>query len=106
MLPSGTDPATDVLYNAMLVLVGLGLVAMLARARRATGLVRLQYRWLLAALVLIVVSTAVWVVATIGRGMDAFGVAFIPVLLAYAAVPSAIAVAVLRYRLYEIDRII
>ena len=38
--------------------------------------------------------------------MDAFGVAFIPVLLAYAAVPAAIAVAVLRYRLYEIDRII
>ena len=38
--------------------------------------------------------------------MDAFGVAFVPVLLAYAAVPAAIAVAVLRYRLYEIDRII
>ena len=38
--------------------------------------------------------------------MDPFGVAFVPVLLAYAAVPAAIAVAVLRYRLYEIDRII
>ena len=99
-------PTTDVLYNAMLVLVGLGLVAMLARARHATGLVRLQYRWLIAALILIVISTAVWAVATIGRGMDAFGVAFIPVLLGYAAVPAAIAVAVLRYRLYEIDRII
>ena len=99
-------PATDVLYNAMLVLVGLGLVAMLARARRATGLVRLQYRWLIAALVLIVISTAVWVIATIGRGLDAFGVAFVPVLLGYAAVPAAIAVAVLRYRLYEIDRVI
>ncbi len=99
-------PATDVLHVAMLVLVGVGLAAMLARARRATGLVRLQYRWLIAALVLIVASTAVWALATRTLGMDSFGVAFVPVLLAYAAVPAAIAVAVLRYRLYEIDRII
>ena len=99
-------PATDVLHMAMLVLVGVGLAAMLARARSATGLVRLQYRWLIAALVLIVTSTAVWALATRTLGMDPFGVAFVPVLLAYAAVPAAIAVAVLRYRLYEIDRII
>ncbi len=90
----------------MLVLVGVGLAAMLARARRATGLVRLQYRWLIAALVLIVASTVIWAVATFTLSMDSFGPAFVPVLLAYAAVPSAIAVAVLRYRLYEIDRII
>jgi hypothetical protein len=99
-------PATDVLHTTMLVLVGLGIVAVLFRARRATGLVRLQYRWLLAALVLIVISTAAWAVATFTQGMDAFGLAFIPVLLGYAAVPAAIAVAVLRYRLYELDRII
>ena len=99
-------PATDALYNSMLVIVVLGIVAVLVRARRATGLVRLQYRWLIAALVLIVISTVAWAVATFAQGMDAFGVAFIPVLLGYAAVPAAIAIAVLRYRLYEIDRII
>jgi hypothetical protein len=90
----------------MLVLVVLGLGAMLSRARSAMGMVRLQYRWLIAALLLIVLATAIWAVAVLGFGAEAFGPAFLPVLFAYPAVPAAIAVAVLRYRLYEIDRII
>jgi hypothetical protein len=99
-------PSIEALHYGMLVLVVLGLGAMLSRARSAMGMVRLQYRWLIAALLLVVLATAIWAVAVLGFGAEAFGPAFLPVLFAYPAVPAAIAVAVLRYRLYEIDRII
>ena len=99
-------PSSNELYYLMLVLVMLGLGSMLLRARRATGLVRIQFRWLIAALGLVVIATSVWAIATLGLAMPWFGLAFVPVLIAYPAVPVAIAVAVLRYRLYEIDRVV
>jgi len=99
-------PTTDALHFLIVGLVLVGLGSMLVRARRATGLVRLQFRWLIGALGLVVVATFLWAIATLGLAMHWFGLAFVPVLIAYPAVPAAIAVAVLRYRLYEIDRVI
>jgi peptidoglycan/LPS O-acetylase OafA/YrhL len=78
---------------------------MLARYWRATGLLKLQMRWLVAALAAIVVAIAIGLIILAVAGDDAV-YAWIPAMLAYPLVPLAIGIAVLRYRLYEIDRLI
>ena len=80
----------------------VALVSMVRRWRRASGTDRLQYRWFAVAIALLVV------------GVSATGLLpwFHPILnvaaivLGVNSVPVAIAVAVLRYRLYEIDRLV
>ncbi len=75
---------------------------MIVRYRRSTGLERVQLRWFVAALAAVMVALAV--------GLATFpfigGFAWLPVAFAYPTVPAAIAVAVLRYRLYDIDLLI
>jgi hypothetical protein len=61
-------PSTDELYVVMLVLVIAGLVSMFGRWRRALGVERQQFRWLVAALVLVCISTSVWAWVTFGLG--------------------------------------
>ena len=95
----------DVLTPVALTLLVLAVTAMLARYWRATGLLRLQMRWLVAALAAIVVGIAIGLVILAVAGEDA-AYAWIPAMFAYPLVPVAIGIAVLRYRLYEIDRLI
>ena len=99
-------PDSNTLYWLLLVAFIVGIVALFVRSHRATGLARLQYRWLVAAVVLVAATTAVWATATIVFEQGPTGPAYVFALLAYPSVPIAIAVAVLRYRLFEIDRII
>ncbi len=99
-------PAPGDLFSLMALVALAGLVSMLARFRRSKGLERLQYRWLVAALVVVAVGTGVWAIATQVLLVPTQGGAQLVVLLTYPAIPIAIAIAVLRYRLYEIDRII
>ena len=99
-------PSTNVLYAAMLVIVVAGLVSMLRRWRRAQGLERQQFRWLVAALVVVSVATTVWAWVSFILGQPPNGPANILAVVSFSTVPAAIAVAVLRYHLYEIDRII
>jgi len=95
----------DVLTPVALTLLVLAVTTMLARYWRATGLLKLQMRWLVAALAAIVVAIAIGLVILAVVGDDA-AYAWIPAMLAYPLVPIAIGIAVLRYRLYEIDRLI
>jgi hypothetical protein len=93
--------------GALLLLVGLpiGAVSLLLRFRRARGLERLQLRWLavgaaLAALALLVSLTALVI-------EDSDGVVFQAALgVCVMALPLATGAAILRYRLYDLDRII
>jgi hypothetical protein len=84
--------------TSIAVLVAAG--SLVARFRRAAGVERQQLRWL--ALAAMLVSLAVVVALAIGS----------PVLTGWAAgaclavLPLAIGAAILRYRLYDIDRII
>ena len=78
---------------------------MIVRYVRSTGVIRLQLRWLVASLAFLVLSLAFAFATLLVLGSDG-GFAWIPALFAYPSVPVAIGVAVLRYRLYEIDRII
>ncbi len=110
-LPALPDAATVLWPLALLgMLAGLVGAALAARARfrRAAGIERLQLKWL--------ALTATLVPATLAhlrrrrggsptasRTADLFNALFLFML---AALPTSIGVAVLRYRLYDIDRVI
>jgi hypothetical protein len=92
--------------GALLILVGLmaGAVSLLLRFRRARGLERLQLRWLawgaaLAAAALLVALTALVVEGDSVVLQAAVG-------MCVALLPLATGAAILRYRLYDLDRII
>lgn len=99
-------PPTALLYSAMFATFALGAVDLLVRFRRASGSRRLQYRWLVAAIVLVAVATGAWAVLELVAHSPLAAPALGLALVAYMTVPIAIAVAVLRYRLYDIDVII
>ncbi len=86
------------------LLVG-GIVSLIVRLGRARGIEREQLKWFVASLALtgvLVVATVAVVVASPRVGTEVWILA----VLGYATIPPAVGVAVLRYRLYEIDRIV
>jgi hypothetical protein len=99
-------PPPDTLFSMMSLFPLAGLITMFVRFRRSVGLERLQFRWLVAAVVVVAIGTGAWVIATQVLAVESHGGVALVVLLTYPAIPIAIAIAVLRYRLYEIDRII
>lgn len=105
--PLALDPAiVDVanvwvdLSNLFLVgFIAVAMVSMIARFRRSAGVEREQMKWFLAAIV--VVAVAIFAMATTQQEW-----AYFAFLGATSLVPIAIGIAVMRYRLYDIDRII
>ncbi len=100
-------PAWDVVPIELLFFIAIGILVLAAaslilRAQRSSGVEQQQVRWVSA-------SVGALIVAMIG-GLLASGVvggvAYIPAILAFAGLPLSIGIAVLRYRLYEIDRIV
>ena len=82
-----------------------GALAMRSRLKRSAGIERLQFRWLAYAASLIPGAVVICLVENAITGND--GSATIAALIvALTAVPIAIAIAVMRYRLYEIDRLV
>lgn len=93
------------IFLPMIVAMGLGAASLLLRFRAATGDARQQIKWLLlaaAAAGVGLLGSAVEFVVT-GRETKPFELV---VVLAVAGIPIAAGLAILRYRLYEIDRII
>jgi hypothetical protein len=92
--------------NAGLVAVLAAGVSVLVRFRRARGAERQQVKWLLFAVVTVIVGYPFLGLAlnALGRTSEAAADASISVLL--SCVPLAVGLAILRYRLYEIDRLI
>jgi hypothetical protein len=95
------NSASDV---ALVILLILAVAAMLVRRRRATAVERLQIRWFTFAggtlvLAFLVDALSGWLPAlsALTPFIDA---------LAVTAIPTAVGIAILRYRLYEIDIII
>jgi hypothetical protein len=81
------------------------IVAIIGRYARARDLERLQLRWLVAALASITVAIPTGFALGAVFGLDA-AITWIPAAVAFTLPPIAIGIAVLRYRLYEIDRLI
>ncbi|MHB8674312.1 MAG: hypothetical protein ACYDAK_11640 [Candidatus Limnocylindrales bacterium] len=90
----------------LVAMMALGVISMLVRFRRSQGLERLQLRWMMAALAFVTVGVIAGEILLSVAGGSAHQVAWIPALVALAMPPLAVGIAVLRYRLYEIDRII
>ncbi len=94
-------PAYMVLLGAILVCT----VGLLIRFRRAGGTERQQYKWLLASFALVVVAITFGFTASILVDPEGSW-AWIPAVLAFPLPSIAVGIAILRYRLYDIDRIV
>jgi hypothetical protein len=99
-------PPPTVLFTLLGVLVLAGIVALVIRARRAVGMERLQFRWLIAAITGTILASIAWAIQTVIVRTDTRGPVDLLILVSYVAVPLSILIAIMRYRLYDIDRII
>ncbi len=90
--------------GALAALAG-GVAAARSRLRRASGIERHQLQWLAYAAALIPAAVAACVLEIAVTGEEG-PVTLAAAVVALTAVPTAVGVAVLRYRLYEIDRLI
>ncbi len=100
----GWEIISVAIYPVTLATLALAVGAMVIRFRRARGVERQQFKWLLAA-----VSGAL---GTVGFAfamllLDPTGTwMWFPAVFAYPMIPLAIGVTVRRYRLYDIDRVV
>lgn len=102
------EPAAAIgwVFTLLLLAVMVATVfAVRARFQRSSGIERLQLSWLSYAATLIPLAIAVCIADIVIFG-DVAAPTYVMVLLASVAVPIAITIAVRRYRLYEIERLI
>jgi hypothetical protein len=93
----------------VVILMVLGTVSLGVRHRRAVGIERQQLRWVVAAIAVLVAALPGGFVLSLlvpSTGNAGSGLAWTGAIVGWPLVPIAIGIAVLRYRLYEIDRII
>jgi signal transduction histidine kinase len=87
--------------------LGAAVQAVRLRFRRATGVERLQLEWLVYSSFLIPATLLVCLAfALTGEGIDDTAAFSALALVMLGGVPAAVGIAVLRYRLYDIDRLI
>jgi hypothetical protein len=90
----------EVALLALVLVTLVSLISLVVRYRRSGVLERLQLKWVMWAAGVLVLS-GVWE-AIVGSS----GIIAAVSSVAFAAIPASIAIAILRYRLYEIDRLI
>jgi hypothetical protein len=97
------DPETSAVGGALVGLLGACMVAavssLVLRFRRSRGVERQQLKWVVyaGALLLLTIPVGEYLPATVGDALFGLIIAFLPV---------AAGIAILRYRLYDIDRLI
>jgi signal transduction histidine kinase len=101
----GNLSVSDGVISLLLIgCLGAGVVSLVSRFRRANGVERQQIRWVAAALTLVVVA---FIASTIGDVLGA-GDLFNAIVtgVAFLSIPVAIGIAVLQYRLYDLDVVV
>jgi putative oligomerization/nucleic acid binding protein len=101
---SAFDVIGLLLQPLLLLLVVIGGLVLFDRVRRAGGEERQQIKWFAFAGALLVASFLVQVAARFVPSLA--GVSDLSATLALTAIPGAVGIAILRYRLYDIDLII
>jgi hypothetical protein len=108
--PLGIEVAANVLNPVETILYALALVAaasLLVRLLRSRGIERQQVKWFAYAVVMLAISTTLAYV--VSEAMDARWLGWISSILVIASIvglPVAMSIAILRYRLYQIDSLI
>ncbi len=97
--------APIVAIPTLIVLVGLG-TSMVSRYQSAVRVERQQLKWFVLALGLSTIALGIMLLDTVILNRPADGIGLAVYVFAAALVPVAIGMAILRNRLYEIDRII
>jgi hypothetical protein len=94
-------PVLTVMFASLLLSMLVALTSLVVRYRRSLGPERQQLKWVLLATAILAVQ-GIWEIFLPGPGdlLAALGA------IAFAAIPASMAIAILRYRLYDIDRII
>jgi hypothetical protein len=92
-------PAIPIIIGCLLSVLWAAVLAV-HRFRRATGQEREQFKWLAASALLLLVTFP------IAAALNSSPYAGIPFSVALVALPVSVGIAVLRYRLYDIDRLI
>jgi hypothetical protein len=87
-------------FYLILVLAAMAMVSLVIRGRRSTGVEKQQLRWLLLGGSLFVV------ILTLGQFLPEDSAADLAWMLGGSAIPISIGVAIVRYRLFEIDRLL
>ena len=105
--PLGIEIATDTLNPVETILYALGLVAatsLLVRLRRSMGVERLQLKWFAYAVAMLATSAILAYVVSESVGVVWLGwVSSMLVIASVVGLPVAVGIAILRYRLYNID---
>jgi hypothetical protein len=87
----------------------IAMLAMITRYRNATGVERQQLKWVFYAVILAIAAFVVSFLAPVAAGSVLFGnqgPADLPAAFVLVLMPVCTGVAILRYRLYDIDRVI
>ena len=98
---TGTFP-----YPVFVVVLMAAAGSMLVRATRTTGQERQQLRWVVAAFAALTCTLPLGFAILIVFGESVGVLAWLPTQISVTLPPIAIGIAILRYRLYDIDRII
>jgi hypothetical protein len=98
------DTVGSVLQPLFLVLVIVSAVALLDRVRRGGPEERQQIKWFAFAGTVVLASLLIQAVGRLASGLT--GVAELLTIVGLSAIPAAVGIAILRYRLYDIDLII
>src|SRR3712207_6576347 len=105
--PLGIEVATETMNPVETVLYALGLVAatsLLVRLRRSTGVERQQLKWFAYAVAMLATSAILTYVVSESVGVVWLGgVSSMLVIASVVGLPVAVGIAILRYRLYNID---